>query len=305
MAVTLSSDVLDTLPEQHRNALEWFHRHTKKTVRWPRPLPDGTRLVTQAKGIYKPEWSEYALSVRETVDSPYADMEPTVAPDGTWIYFYHQEGDGPEDGDRLFTNRSLLNCARARVPVGVMRQVSATTPVQYTVLGLAYVRSFSGGFFRLEGGAQDAFVESLALESLRPRYADFGDAPDDDPNELQAFARRVRRGQRKFRDNLLALYDNVCAVSGTGPTEVLEAVHIEPHAISGLNTSSNGLLLRADLHALFDDGLLRIHPDTFVIHLSDRLRDTEYWQYEGVVLRVRVDGSNPGRKHIRARWEPA
>jgi len=300
--VTIAKAAIDLLSPQHRHALEWFRRQAGRTVGWPRPLDDGTRLVTQAKGIYKPAESEFALSVRETLDSPYADIEPTKAPDGSWIYYYHQEGEGQADLDRLFTNRGLVNCGRARVPVGVMRQVSAGTPVRYAVLGLAHVRSFSGGFFCLEGGGRDDPGGSSVLDFHGPRYADFGDPPNDDPSQLQEFARRVRRGQRKFRESLLALYEFRCAISDTGPQEVLEAVHIEPHATSGLNALDNGLLLRSDLHALFDDGLLVVHPETLTVHLSDILRGTEYWRYNGVALRKRADGSAPARAGLEARW---
>ena len=95
-------------------------------------------------------------------------------------------------------------------------------------------------------------------EPARPVYADYGEAPNDDPAELATFSRALRRGQPAFRRNLLAAYEGRCCVSGWGPEAVLEAAHIEDHAKTGLNSLANGLLLRSDLHALFDEGLLRI-----------------------------------------------
>ena len=133
-------------------------------------------------------------------------------------------------------------------------------------------------------------------------YRDFGDAPNDDPNELQSFAKRVRRGQSAFRNNLLKAYGKECAVTGEGPEEVLEAVHIVPHSQSGINELDNGLLIKADLHHLLDDDLLFIDPETKEITLDNKLRPTSYWQLNGVVLRSRIDGTQISDTYLRERF---
>jgi hypothetical protein len=140
-------------------------------------------------------------------------------------------------------------------------------------------------------------------EAAKPVYRDFGEAPDDDPARLAQFARRVRRGQPKFRKNLLKLYGGRCAVSGWGPESVLEAAHILLHADSGLNHTDNGILLRADLHSLFDDGLLRIDPTTLTVVLDPALKDTPYWLLNGATLLPRLDSSKPSREYLRQRWD--
>lgn len=136
-----------------------------------------------------------------------------------------------------------------------------------------------------------------------PVYRDFGEAPDDDPARLAQFARRVRRGQPKFRRNLLALYGGRCAVTGWGPESVLEAAHILLHAESGLNHSDNGILLRADLHSLFDDGLMKIDPSNLTIVLDPSLSGSPYWALNGGTLRPRIDGSHPSCEYLRQRWQ--
>jgi hypothetical protein len=133
-------------------------------------------------------------------------------------------------------------------------------------------------------------------------YKDFGQAPNDDPTELQEFARRVRAGQRRFRENLLNLYGARCAITDWGPSEVLECAHILWHSDSGLNDTGNGLLLRSDLHTLFDAGLLRIHPSRLVVVLDEVLEGTPYWELNGAPLRPRVDGSQPRLEYLEARW---
>lgn len=134
------------------------------------------------------------------------------------------------------------------------------------------------------------------------RYKDFGDAPNDDPRELQQFAARVRRGQPVFRENLMKAYGGRCVISGHGPAEVLEAVHIVPHAKSGINALDNGLLMRADLHSLFDAGLITIHPKTFAIVVDEILKDTPYCAFNRKVIRPREDGNQPTPKYLKMRW---
>jgi len=139
-------------------------------------------------------------------------------------------------------------------------------------------------------------------ERIKKRYRGFGDAPNDDPQELQQFAARVRRGQPKFRENLLKAYGFTCAISGHGPKEVLEAVHIAPHAKTGINELDNGLLMRCDLHSLFDAGLLRINPDLLCVAIDRSLKNTPYWAFHGKLLRQKSDGSYIGTKYLRQRW---
>lgn len=160
---------------------------------------------------------------------------------------------------------------------------------------------------RLTWSEDNDWIEVVGAESpveaAKPVYQDFGEAPDDDPARLALFARRVRRGQPKFRRNLLRLYGGRCAVSGWGPESVLEAAHILLHAHSGLNHKDNGILLRADLHSLFDDGLLRIDPSSLSIVMHPSLAGTPYWTLHGTTLRPREDASQPSRKYLDQRWQ--
>jgi putative restriction endonuclease len=120
--------VIDTLPteilERHRRALEWFVACRGSRQPWPAPLADGTPLATRAKGIYKPSWSEYALSVREALEGPSLNRTPQSQPDGIWKYCSYQANQDAGSWDDEFTNRGLIVCLRDRIPVGVMRQAA-------------------------------------------------------------------------------------------------------------------------------------------------------------------------------------
>ena len=79
----------------------------------------------------------------------------------------------------------------------------------------------------------------------------------------------VRPEQPEFRKLILKLFDGRCAVSGCRAVEALQAAHIAPFAAGGPPTAENGLLLRADLHLLFDAGLLVFFAeddDVFTVH---------------------------------------
>ncbi len=82
----------------------------------------------------------------------------------------------------------------------------------------------------------------------------------------------------------------------------MEAAHIEEHSKSGLNSLGNGLLLRSDLHALFDEGLLRIDPEQQVVVLAEGLRDTPYWELNGRRLRLPIHGDGPNPHLLAVRW---
>jgi hypothetical protein len=96
----------------------------------------------------------------------------------------------------------------------------------------------------------------------------------------------TRQGQPKFRRDLLVAYGRRCAISGCDVVHVLEAAHIIPYKGKHTNTVKNGLLLRADLHTLFDLGLLKIDPESFAIVLAPQLANTAYEkELGGAVLR--------------------
>lgn len=82
---------------------------------------------------------------------------------------------------------------------------------------------------------------------------------------------RLRQGQPAFRQRLLGAYGGRCAVSGADIPETLEAAHITPHARGGRMETANGLLLRADLHTLFDLRLLAVDTETWTVILHPRV----------------------------------
>jgi len=69
-----------------------------------------------------------------------------------------------------------------------------------------------------------------------------------------------RLGQGTFRIAVTSAY-GACAVSGEHSLPALEAAHVRPYADGGAHALSNGLLLRADIHRLYDAGYVTVTPD--------------------------------------------
>lgn len=86
------------------------------------------------------------------------------------------------------------------------------------------------------------------------------------------YLRKSRPGQAGFRLGLTEAYHRRCAITGENILPVLEAAHIQPVAKNGTNDITNGLLLRSDMHILYDEGLLTVTPD-YNIKVSPAIRD--------------------------------
>lgn len=103
-----------------------------------------------------------------------------------------------------------------------------------------------------------------------------------------------RLGQATFRITVLDAYGRACAVTKEHSLPALEAAHIRSFAREGPHEVRNGLLLRADLHRLFDTGYVTVTPD-LKLEVSTRLRDDynngkSYYPLHG----IRLDTPNVG-----------
>lgn len=82
---------------------------------------------------------------------------------------------------------------------------------------------------------------------------------------------RPRLGQGGFKSLVREAYEKRCAITGHKIVPTLQAAHIVPVSARGENRLDNGLLLRSDVHTMFDRGYLGIAPD-YTLHVSPRLR---------------------------------
>jgi predicted restriction endonuclease len=140
-----------------------------------------------------------------------------------------------------------------------------------------------------EGYSQGNIAEAVnvnrhfqLLAQLEKDVADEGEfnpASIEDAREISLRAMVVRSGQSKFRSSVLEAYGGTCCVTGCSVEPALEAAHIFPYNGEHTNAVQNGLLLRSDIHRLFDLGMLWVDPSNMRVCLSPSLIDSTYAQY--------------------------
>ncbi|XVX20365.1 HNH endonuclease [Actinomycetota bacterium] len=146
----------------------------------------------------------------------------------------------------------------------------------------------------------DPEAEKLAEEFVQ---SDDGQAAPS-PQELEVDRRIrieasivVRRGQGAFRQSLLSAYDHKCAITGTNVDALLDAAHILPYKGTHTDRPDNGLLLRTDIHTLFDLYLLAI--DAGHVVLSSTLDESEYTHLAGGAVSPATSGHEPSPTYLQ------
>ncbi len=140
------------------------------------------------------------------------------------------------------------------------------------------------------------------LESMGFAIWDLKRDGDFDYSAASAYetARRLARpGQLKFRRDALTIWGYRCAISGTELDTVLEAAHILPHAQAGEMRAENSIILRVDLHRLFDAGLLAIDPKTLSVTMQQSVKSA-YPELHEKVLELPKRG--PSASKFQERW---
>lgn len=99
-----------------------------------------------------------------------------------------------------------------------------------------------------------------------------------------------RRGQPEFRARLLDAYNSRCAVTGCEVADALEAAHITPFAEEQVYGISNGILLRSDVHTLFDLFLLSIDPASWTVKIAPALAKS-YGSIDEIKVRLPAEAS--------------
>ena len=101
---------------------------------------------------------------------------------------------------------------------------------------------------------------------------------------------RPRLGQRSFRVAVLDSYSRRCAVTNEKTLPALEAAHIRDYSDLPAHELSNGILLRADIHKLFDAGYVTVTPDLH-FEVSRRIKEEfengrAYYAMHGSAIRL-------------------
>lgn len=138
---------------------------------------------------------------------------------------------------------------------------------------------------------EEANTQLVLEESISPQYGN-------------SILTKVRIGQGAFRVLVTDAYLRRCSITGEKTLPVLEAAHIKPYADAGPHLISNGILLRSDMHKLFDSGYLTI-TNNLKVEISSRIKEEfqngkEYYQYHGkdLLYLPTKDMNKPNEKFI-------
>jgi putative restriction endonuclease len=147
-----------------------------------------------------------------------------------------------------------------------------------------------------------ADIRPLANEG-KPKGNNSDNYQSNNIDERSSVYRQIkeRRGQQKFRTDLFERYGVICMMTGCGIKDILEAAHINPYRGINDNHLDNGLILRADIHTLFDLDLIGIDPQTLAVHCHPKIVD-EYGNIHKKQLLYR-DNSKPSMEALSTRWK--
>ncbi|MBX9583125.1 MAG: HNH endonuclease [Gemmataceae bacterium] len=165
------------------------------------------------------------------------------------------------------------------------------------------------GARRLLDASHFSLAERAIIEHVRHPSAREAIPDDETPvavDDVEGTNRLIllRRGQPQFRQQLIEAYGGRYALTGSDAQDALEAAHIVPASQGGKTVLVNGLLLRADVHTLFDLNLVGINPNTRRACLARQLVDTTpYGEPRDAALASPVCAADTPAEHaLRHRW---
>jgi predicted restriction endonuclease len=178
-----------------------------------------------------------------------------------------------------------LDCRAVRSEEGIRRLADKLTKTGFTSAHTKDIRLSLRYYAKFCATKDGSDVDTEQARAEAGGFFSPQNAPEARKRILRSIA--LRRGQQAFRQRLLRAYANRCCLTRTETTEVLEAAHIQPYAKLGTNVTSNGLLVRSDIHVLFDLYKISIHPKSGSIFCSKEIRSVAaYRRLHGKRMRM-------------------
>ena len=131
----------------------------------------------------------------------------------------------------------------------------------------------------------------------------YEDALDEESQENIARLKKLmeqwtRPDQQEFRKQMLASYKGTCAVTKCVTSAALQAAHICAQKGADDNRPSNGILLRSDIHALFDAFLITLSEDGTRMEVSRELEDDQSYKFLQAAYVTRPDHTPPSLENV-------
>ncbi len=250
------------LPHYGKKVTPDFLRKTSKYI------PGITRVHPLIEGIYKPKWSDHALSIASMKVNPYKDRL-TYLPDGRWQIKYSAKAGGPQ----IAANQGLFKCLNDKEPIIVLEQLSDKTHKKgtwYRLMGLGLIESYSAvdetfsiyhvdyATLEMVSGAGDSeqaiasVMRSFTLEEFKPFVSE----------DKAVYQISSQKRDPAFKNVVLDQYGYSCAVTGmkynSDRLVEAQAAHIISKEKLGSDDPRNGLALSRVAHWAFDIGMFTI-----------------------------------------------
>ena len=177
-----------------------------------------------------------------------------------------------EEGRAVRAGEFQIGCIMVSAPVFFGEDQWVAPPSNWAKTGIQQGKTYqlsSGEGRRVLEECLDRARAPARYRNIEPELPIVG---TDAPRYGRAVAVRPRYGQGLFAFAVRDAYEGACAVTHEHSMPVLEAAHIKPYSEGGEHRVDNGLLLRRDLHRLFDRGYATVTPD-HVFRVGNRLRD--------------------------------
>jgi hypothetical protein len=238
-------------------------------------IPEVERVHPLIEGIYKPAWSEHALSIASMKINPYAD-KITYLPDGRWRIKY-----SPKKGElNSAVNASIFNCLKDKEPVIVLEQVADKTSkhgARYRLMGLGLIENYDTemdvfnihhvDYDTLEmvshGLNNEILYETALREFTLDRFSPFV------AEDKAIYKVTKEKRDQAFKKVVLEQYGFQCAVTGVKyHSENLieaQAAHIISKKKKGSDDPRNGITLSRTAHWAFDKGMFTISDQYEII----------------------------------------
>ena len=212
---------------------------------------------------------------------------------------------GYRSGDNLFSANPNIGCIVLTDPIFFKPEDWITVPEDWSrsiVQGKSYDDSSEIG--RMLWAKVELVLQSNRLFERVDNNKSQLILEEPESEYTRKYMTKVRLGQGAFRVQLTDAYSRKCSITGEKTLPVLEAAHIKPFADSGPNHIANGILLRADLHKLYDGGYITLTKD-LKVEVSKKIKEEfqngrEYYQFHGKPLQILPDRyiDRPNEKYI-------
>ncbi len=284
--MVLLPDLIKHLASDHQRMLRWFATNAGTSCLSVDGDANRSRIGAISTRVFHGDAYKYPINVR---------LEQIFKrQNGFWFGKFLKPSETWKISELL---ESLL---KDQVPVGVITSSSHHGP--FFIRGIALITEIRDGHYWMEsfGSSGALYCKPERTDAELKRNATLFTAGDQ--RRLTTVKLAERPKQADFRKMLLDAYEAKCAVSSTDVVAVLEAAHIIPYLGDHTNIVENGILLRSDLHTLFDLGLLSIQPGSYKVRFSSELLGTSYGIFSGRRISLPLNSKDwPSNKALQER----